>query len=166
MIGNSFTGILKKFGNFRTVDDVVVVKLSIKHSNEGSVQTFLDSFVKKLAIDGIDNNFTFPVRWKKLVFDVSDFINKTYLVKFDEVEFKADLDEISITHKFANGNELFDYNLSFTKEPSKDNLDLVIAEAYLNYKEENDAGKKEFYDFPVTMELIEKTESQVDDDMF
>jgi hypothetical protein len=159
MIGKEFLGTLRKYENVRR-DNKIFVKVLIKHINEQSVQTFLDSFAKKLGIDNIENLFACPVRWRKSVIDTSDFIKRTYSIDFGELEFVADLQEISITHKLSQGNDIFEYSLLFIKEASKDTQDQLIAEAYLNYKEEDEKGKEKIVDFRVKIELLENVERE------
>jgi len=162
MVDQRFLGTLKKYETVR-IDDEIQVKVLIKHSDEGSVQTFLNSFSKKLGIDNVESLFTYPVRWKKMVLDTSDFIQRTYTITFGEVEFIANLQEISIAHKLNQGSELFDYSLHFTKEASTDLLDKLVAEAYLDYKEENDDGKKVIVEFDVSLELMEGVKQQTEE---
>jgi len=159
MINKRFLGILKKYESCRIEDDIYV-KVLIKHKDEGSVQTFLDPFIKRLGIDNIKNLFDYPVRWKRMVIDTSDYVLSSYKITFGEIDFNAVLHEILITRKLVEGNDIFDYSLVFMKPPSSDELlDPVIIEAYLNYKEENDAGKRVLKEFDINLELLNKEDS-------
>ena len=164
MIDKTFSATLKKYEPVRGENNIFI-KIVIKHTNHGEIQTFLNPMSKKLALD-FEQLFTFPVRWKKMVFDTSDYDRKTYNIKFGDVEFVADLDDISITHKFLDGAEIFEYYFGFSKESSKDTLDRLMAEAYLNYKEEDENGKKIAVEFDVTAVLLEKVQQELDTSIF
>lgn len=154
MIGKTFLGTLRKYDNFR-VEDQIYIKAVIKHRDEGSVQEFLTPFATKLGIDNITPLFTFPVRWKKIVIDTSDYIRNMYRVTYGETEFEARLSEIAVTRKLVEGTDIFEYSIELIKPASGDLEDKVIVEAYLDYKEENDAGKMVYREFDVKMELLE-----------
>lgn len=164
MINKSFLGTLKKFENSR-IDNVLLIKLTIKHTDEGAVQTFLNPYFEKIAITNTQSIFEYPVIWKKLSFDTSDFVQKTFKVTYGAVSFEAQLKEINVTHKMVEQNDVFDYQFHFTKVPSNDNQDKVIAEAYLNYKEENEDGKEVMMEFDVEMELLDKKDSISDEEV-
>jgi hypothetical protein len=165
MIGSNFRGILKKYENIRT-ENGIYVRMIIRHTNESPNQTFLKPFASKV-IDNVEHLFTFPVRWKKLVIDTSDYINKAYEVNFGEAPtFIANLSEIGITRKLVDGSDIFEYSLHLEKELSTDTLDRLIAEAYLNYKEENEAGKEVLKEFDVKFEIAEKTQNDLEDPVF
>jgi len=165
MIDQTFPATLKKYENVR-IDDSIHVRVVIKHINEGSVQAFLKPFSKKLGMENIDPIFTFPVRWKKMVIDTSDYIKPNYKVKFEEVEFIAKLMEISVTRKPIDGDDLFEYSLSFDKELSSDITDRLIVEAYLNYKEEDDDGKRLLKKFDVKLEWLQNNQTETEESVF
>lgn len=162
MIGKTFLGVLKKYENVR-IDGNVCVKIVIKHINESSIQAFLTPFAKKLGVSKIENLFECPVRWKKMVIDTYDYTKKTYDVTFGQVEFTADLNEIGISRKLVDGTDVFEYSLHLEKDISTDHLDRLVAEAYLNYREENEAGREVFKEFDVRMELSDKKKVDNDD---
>lgn len=151
-----FPGILRKYENCR-VEDVIYIKVHIKHTDESPTQSFLDTFANKLGIDNMTELFTYPVRWRKMIIDTSDYSRSKYRITFGEMEFEAELYEISINRKLVHGTDIFEYTLEFMKPASGDLEDKVIVEAYLDYKEENEAGKKVYKPFEVKMELLEKT---------
>lgn len=164
MINNPFLGVLKKYQPFRRNEDGnIFIDILIKHVNHGGVQTFLDSFSTKLGIDNVKPLFEFPVRWEKLVINTSDYVHPAYKVTFEEADFVAELQKIGITQKFVDDGEVFEYSLHFFKEASSDALDRVIAESYLNYKEENPDGKRVVVEFEVNLELLEHIEQTVAD---
>ena len=168
MVNKIFLGTLRKYDNFRA-DDLIYVKVLIKHKDESSTQEFLTPFANKLGIDNIIPLFAYPVRWKKLVIDTSDYIQSKYRITFAETEFEANLHGISVTRKLVDGIDIFEYSIDFVKEASDDLEDRVIVEAYLDYKEENEAGKMVYKDFEVKLELLEeKSTAQTDlpDDLF
>jgi len=159
MIDKEFPGILKKYEPFRVENDIFI-KLLIKHSSHGSYQSFLKEFSEKLSLN-MEPLFAFPVRWKKIVFDTTDYILKNYRIKFGQADpFIAKLEEISIARKFLNGEDIFDYSLSFSKKASKDILDRLMTEAYLDYKEEDENGKKIVVEFDVKTELLENVQQE------
>jgi len=155
MIDKMFLGTLRKYDNFRA-DELIYVKAVIKHIDESSTQEFLTPFAKKLGIDNIIPLFAFPVRWKKLVLDTSDYIQSKYRINFGDTEFQANLQNIGITRKLVDGSDIFEYSLEFVKQASDDLEDRVIVEAYLDYKEENAAGKMVYKEFEVKLELLEE----------
>lgn len=161
MIGKTFLGTLRKFESFRDEANIYV-KIIIKHTSEGAVQEFLTPFATKQNIDNLPPLFTWPVRWKKMVFDTSDFVQNTYRIKFGEVEFEAELNSITVTRKLVNGSDIFDYSLELIKPASEGLEDRVIVEAYLDYKEENDEEKMVRKDFDVNMELLEVKKSMTE----
>lgn len=154
MLNGTFTGTLRKYDSFR-VDDLIYISAIIKHKNETSTQSFLNSFATKMNAENIKTLFDFPVRWKKLVIDTSDYIQSTYKIVFGETEFKARLSSITITRKLVEGNDIFEYSFEFIKKASADLEDRVIVEAYLDYKEEDNKGKMVYKEFDVKLELLE-----------
>ena len=165
MIGKKFQGVLKKYENVR-LDSTMHVRLIIRHINESPNQTFLKPFAEKV-IDSVEHLFEYPVRWKKLVIDTSDYVNKAYDITFGEAPtFVANLYEIVITRKLSEGSDIFEYSFHLEKELSSDTSDLLIAEAYLNYKEEDDNGKEILQEFDVTFEIAEKPQNSLDDSVF
>lgn len=165
MIGKNFQGVLKKYENIR-LDSTMHVRLIIRHINESPNQNFLKPFATKV-VDSIEHLFNYPVRWKKLVIDTSDYVNKAYNVTFGEAPtFVANLYEIGITRKLVDGSDIFEYSFHLEKELSTDKLDLLVAEAYLNYKEEDENGKEVLQEFDVKFEIAEKTQNSLDDPVF
>ena len=158
MIGTTFYGTLKKYENIR-VEDAINIRLIIKHVSENSVQNFLDSFEDQVVSTNIKALFEFPVQWKKLVIDASDYIKNAYHIDFGDVEFTARLCEIVITRKYAQGSEVFEYSLVFEKPASEDHIDRLVVEAYLNYKEENAEGRRIIKEFDIKLELLDQKQT-------
>ena len=167
MIEKPFLGTMRKFESFRNEANIYV-KIIIKHISEGAVQEFLTPFAKRQNIENLTPLFLWPVRWKKMVFDTSDFVQNTYRIKFGEVEFEAELNSITVTRKLVNGSDIFDYSLELIKPASEGLEDRVIVEAYLDYKEENAEEKMVYKEFEVTMELLEvkKSMTEATEDLF
>lgn len=155
MLNKTWDGVMTKFGHAKKDENVCVV-LTLKHTNEGDVQNFLDSFEKELETNNFKQLFEFPVRWKKLSIDTSDYDKNYFSVEFDEIEFNAKLVEISVTRKTKNGIDTFDYLMTFIKEVETE--DAVAAVTYLNNKEENEEGKMVIIQYPVKLSLSEATQ--------
>ena len=162
MIDHFFSGTLKKYNPVR-VEDNLQIHVQIQHIDESSTQTFLNSIRSTLKTDNVVELFTYPVRWDKIRLNVSDFVQKTYNVTFGEFDFTATLEQITVTRKLVDGSDIFDYSLIFMKLPC-DN-DKVISEAYLNYKEENDKGKKVIMMFDVKLTLLENVKQTMEEDV-
>ncbi len=160
MLNRDWDGIMTKFGHVKK-DEQVFTTFAVKHVNEGEVQSFIDSFEKELETNNYSQLFAFPVRWKKLVIDTSDYEKNNLRVQFDEVNFEATLTEISVTHKVKNGSDVFEYVLTFIKEVESE--DTVSVVTYLNNKEENDEGKKVFVEYSVNLALSEEQETKSTD---
>jgi hypothetical protein len=156
MLNKDWSGYMTKFGHAKK-DETVCVTFTLKHVNEGEIQSFLNSFEKELATNNFKQLFEFPVRWKKLVIDTSDYEKRHFNVEFDEIEFKATLLEISITRKVKNGMDVFEYLLNFAKDVEVE--DATAAVTYLNNKEENEDGKKVLVEYPVTLTLSDERSS-------
>jgi len=166
MINQTFSGTLKKYEPVRTIDGDIFIKILIKHSNHGGVQTFLNDFSKKLSLD-LEPLFVFPVRWDKISFSTKDYGRKTYNITFESETFTANLDKISISRKLIDGTDIFDYSMEYSKEPSIDILDKLMVEAYLNYKEEDENGKKHVVEYAIRTELLERVQQgQLDTSIF
>lgn len=136
------------------------VRLTIKHTEEGEIQSFLDDVEKTLNVENVKPLFTDRVIWdkiniKNLAHDVS--------VEFDEVEFDALLVEINVARKVKNGIESFEYNIVLQKEVSDDNLDRVLTVEYLGRKHEDSDGKTKVTLFQTKLKTREK---KVDDTAF
>jgi hypothetical protein len=155
MINKQFLGVMTKHTH-AYIDNEVFVKIGIKHTDVGDIQTFLSSFEEKLSATNVKSLFEYPVRWKKIVIDTSDYEKNTFLVGFDEIEFDAQLQEIHVTRKNRHGLDSFEYTLHFLKEVGRDNEDSTIAKTYLKYKEENEEGKLVIKEFPVDLELLDE----------
>ena len=153
MLNKHWNGILSKFSLAKKGEHVCIV-LSIKHTNEGDVQNFIDSFEKELGTDNYTQLFKYPVRWKKLVIDTSDYEKNTFDVEFDEVDFKAKLVEINVSAKRKNGIDVFEYVLNFVKDVETE--DTTSAYTYLNNKEENEDGKKVLVEYDVKLSLSDE----------
>lgn len=136
-------------------EDEVLSKVSIKHTNEGDVQNFLDSFEDILGTNNFKQLFTFPVRWKKMVIDTSDYDKNNFIIDFDEIQFNGKLIDISISRKYKNGSDIFEYVLTFSKEVEHEDIAIVVA--YLNRKEEDEDGKKITVEYNVKLELTADT---------
>ena len=158
MLNKTWDGVMTKFGHAKKEETVCAV-LTLKHTNEGDVQNFLDSFEKELETNNFKQLFEFPVRWKKLAIDTSDYEKNYFNVEFDEIEFNAKLVEISVTRKVKNGIDNFEYQMTFTKEVETE--DAVAAVTYLNNKEENEEGKMVIVEYPVNLKLVEAPKSNV-----
>lgn len=153
MLDGEFYGVMTKHTH-AFIDNEVFVKIGIKHTNVGDVQSFLSSIEDKLNIKNIKPLFAYPVRWKKLVIDTSDYEKNTFDVSFDEITFQATLNDIQISRKTKDGTDIFEYTLNFRKEVGVDNEDSVTAKTYLKYKEENEDGKMVIKEFPVELTLL------------
>ena len=158
MLNKNWDGVMTKHLHAHKGEQVLS-KVSIKHTNEGDVQSFLDSFEDALGNNNFKQLFKFPVRWKKMAIDTSDYEKNHFRVNFDEIEFDANLVEISITRKVKNGLDVFEYLLTFLKDVESE--DTSIAVAYLNRKEENEDGKKVIVQYPVKLELTDESNSNV-----
>jgi len=156
MLNTNWDGIMTKHLHGKQ-DETVYSKVVIKHTNEGDVQSFINSFEKELGTNNYKQLFEFPVRWKKLSIDTSDYTKNYFLVEFDEIDFNAKLVDISISRKNKNGIDVFEYMLTFIKDV--ENGDTAIAVSYLNNKEENEDGKKVFVEYSVKLTLTEETNS-------
>jgi len=164
MLNINWQGVMTRHLHAKADEDVYS-KVSIKHTNEGDMQSFLNSFEDTLETNNFKQLFTFPVRWKKLGIDTSDYEKNHFIVDFDSVQFTARLVDIAITRKCKNGIDIFEYVLSFMKEV--ENEDTSIAVAYLNRKEEDEDGKKNIVEYDVKLTLTdEKTKIAPDFDAF
>ncbi len=144
-------------------EEEVFVKFSIKYTSEGDVQDFLKSFQTKVGTDNLTHLFNYPVRWKKMSIDTSEYEKNYFTVGFDEIDFDAQLVDIQISRKFKNGNDLFEYVFTFIKDVGEENEDSVIAKTYLNHKEEDENGKKVVVRYPVLLTLLDKKQKVVVD---
>jgi len=161
MIDKIFPGTLIKHTHFYEENDVFV-KFSIKHTSEGDVQSFIDSFEQKIANDSIKSLFNYPIRWKKIVIDTTDYEKCHMNVSFDEVDFDCDLTEIAVSRKIKNGAESFEYVLTFSKDVGLQNEDSAFVKTYLKYKEEDENGKKKIVEFDVNLTVIPITRTGSD----
>lgn len=162
MIGKEIQGILTKYTNVPpSGDNEACVQVVIKHTSSGDVQNLMSHFEKALDTTNIQSMFEYPVRWSKLVFDVSDYDPNYYLVEFDEMEFNARLQKIEVTRKTEEGIDSFDYNFHFKKEIS--DSDGKNAYIYLKHKEENEDGKKVLMDYPVLINLCDEPQTHSSD---
>lgn len=165
MLDKSFPAILTKHTHYYDADDVFV-KLSMKFNNEGDIQTFIDSFDQKVAGGSLKNNFQYPIAWKKIVLDTTDYEKTHMTVEFDEVQFEADLVEIAVNRKLKKGVEVFEYILTFVKDVGEENEDSRFAKTYLKYKEEDENGKKKLVEFDVTLSIAPKIDNSSSGELF
>jgi len=152
MLDKAFPAILTKHTHFYEEDDVFV-KFSIRFINEGDIQTFIDSFDQKVTGGDLKRNFEYPIIWKKIVLDTTDYEKTHMKVEFDEVEFDADLVEITVNRKSKKGVVSFEYIMTFIKDVGEENEDSRFAKSYLKYKEEDANGKKKLVEFDVTLTI-------------
>lgn len=165
MIGKEFNAVMTKH-SFVSRQNETMVEVSLKYTNAGDVQTFMEAFEDELDTSNIQNMFTYPVRWSKLTFDVADYDPNYYHIEFDEIEFFARLLNIQITRKSDNGIDTFEYTINLIKEVGADNADAIVAKTYLKHKEENEDGKLVAVDYPVLMRLADdpaKSRERVED---
>jgi len=139
MINKSFKGTLTKHSHV-CKDGKVLVKFSIKHSEVGDMQYFLQSVETELKHKNIMSLFDYEVQWKSLTIDSSDWIKRYFTIEFAEFQFESFLTELKISRKRKHGIDTFDYILTFQKESAND--DTLFAQTYLNYKETDENGKK------------------------
>jgi hypothetical protein len=152
MLDKAFPAVLTKHTHFYEEDDVFV-KFSIRFINEGDIQTFIDSFDQKVTGGDLKRNFDYPIIWKKIVLDTTDYEKTHFKVQFDEVEFDADLIEIAVNKKSKKGVVTFEYIMTFIKDVGEENEDSRFAKSYLKYKEEDENGKKKLIEFDVTLTI-------------
>lgn len=160
MINKPFKGTLTKCSHF-SKDNNVLVKFTVKHSEIGQVQFFLESIEKELKHKNIMSLFDYEVQWKSITLDASDWIKNYFVLDFDESQFDARLTEIKITRKSKQGSDHFDYIMTFQKELGANNQDSIFAKTYLNYKEEDENGKKIVILFDVNLTPTEEPKSTV-----
>lgn len=158
MINKVFNGTLTKHSHV-CKDGKVLVKFSIKHSEVGEVQTFLQPIERELKYNNIMSLFDYEVQWKNLTIDSSDWIKRYFTVEFSDFKFEAFLTEVKITRKHKQGIDTFDYILTFQKESAND--DTLFAQTYLNYKEEDENGKKITIMFDVNLTPAEEPKTAV-----
>lgn len=135
------------------------VKLAVKHTAEGEVQTFLDSLEKAFAVHNFKNLFNTTVQWDKMVFAHLHF---DVTVQFDTQTFDATLTSLSVARKTTGGVDSFTYSMVFEKDRSTDNLDDVLILNYLKRKHKNEDDKSVLTLFNVK---ISKAEEKEDDEV-
>ena len=143
MIGDIFTGILAKFGA-KVIEEDVYAEFVITHTSRNEPdQDFLDSFDEEFGTNWSKclNN----PQWSNIKFSTSHEVT----VKFDAMEFKANLSEVKISQKETAGELVFKYDLVFYKKPEKDQ-DLAF-QSYLKHKEEDENGKKHLVEYDVEL---------------
>ena len=140
----AFTGVLTALKS-RAIEENIVLDFTIRHQEEGEVQQFLQSLEDKTIAENISNLFKTPVSWKSISIEAGIGFD----VEFDEIEFSATLEKISVSRAYKKDSEVFTYNLHFRKETDLD-IDAVL-QTYLNQKEEDDNGKRVLIQYSVYM---------------
>jgi hypothetical protein len=135
MVGSLFTGVLSKFGA-KVQDEDVISEFVISHASKNqSSEDFLDTFSEKFH-SNIGKCLNDP-EWDSIKFSVN-FPNM--IIKFDEMEIKADLVGIRISQKDTAKDHIVKYDLTFVKKQEKD-VDIHFS-TYLKHKDEDENGKK------------------------
>ena len=165
MLDKDFPAVLTKHTHFYDHDDVFV-KFSIRFLNEGDIQNFLTPFDQKIAGGDLQKAFDYPICWKNIAIDTTNYEKTHFKVEFDEVEFDADLVSIAVSRAFKKGVEVYTYVLTFIKEVGEANEDSLFAKTYLKYKETDENGKKKLVEFPVTLTIKPITNTESSGDLF
>ena len=155
MIGSTFQAVMTKYSHVNKENQVFVI-VAIKHVSEGDVQSFLDSFEKSVGTDNYKPLFSYPVRWKTIKIDTSDYEKNYFEVGFADFAFDAQLVEIAVVRKNKNGSDIFEYTMTFLKDVGNNNEDAIIASTYLKHKEENEDGKMVIQEFDVDLVLADQ----------
>ncbi len=143
MINDMFTGYLSKFGA-KMVDSDVVMEFVITHVSKNEPdQTFLNNFSEEFN-NNINKCMTYP-EWDNIKFTSVLPLD----IKFDVMEMQATLQAIKITQKETAEDVIVKYDLTFQKK-QEEGTDTHFA-TYLNYKEEDEEGKKHLVEYDVEM---------------
>jgi len=143
MINDMFPGYLSKFGA-KMVDSDVVMEFVITHVSKNEPdQNFLNNFSEEFN-NNVNRCMTYP-EWDNIKFTTVIPLD----VKFDVMEMQATLQTIKITQKETAEDVIVKYDLTFQKK-QEEGADTHFA-TYLNYKEEDDEGKKHLVEYDVEM---------------
>jgi hypothetical protein len=144
MIGDIFTGVLTKFGA-KVIDEDVYAEFVISHTSRNEPdQDFLNSFDDEFGTNW--SKCLNDPQWSNIKFSTGHEVT----VKFDAMEFKANLCEVKISQKETAGELVFKYDLVFYKKPEKDQ-DLAF-QSFLKHKEvDPESGKKLLVEYDVEL---------------
>ena len=148
MLNKPFKSRLSRLSS-KKKDDQVVHEFVLTYVSEDPVQGFLQSLDDEYGLFLRHIFVTDTINWKRVVFDVHvPFLQ----IEFDALKMRAMLVGINVSHKAVKDGDIFKYDLVFHKEHDPE-IDSVFAITYLNRKEEDDEGKKDFllYDTEVTV---------------
>jgi len=142
-------------------EDQVVQEFVLSHISVEAVQMFLAPLDEAYELYLRNIFVTDKINWKRVVFDVHiPFLQ----IKFDELKMNATLVGINVSHKVVKEGEIFKYDLVFHKAHDPE-IDSVFAITFLNRKEEDEDGKKDFllYDTEVTAYLRGQEEKSAEE---
>lgn len=142
-----FSGFLTQYTGAVNQDMQTLFKFNIKYVDPSTVQVFLDSLDNELHLN-YRRYVQEPVYWNSI-----SFKNLHYKVsiEIEGMEFDAKIVELAITRKVdkKTGDDTFTYIIKCEKEAGVDNEDSIIAQSFLNVKEEDENGKKKLVPFGI-----------------
>ncbi len=145
-----FSGIMVKHSPVIKKNDVFA-NLQIKTSEVGAIRTFMQPF-QKAGVEGIVDLFKEEyLPWNKINMPLSEY-NLYYKVVFEGVEFDAKLVNIAVSNKRVKDSSVTEYILSFDKCIESNDANVSY---YIKRKEEDENGKMQLIQYPVTLESIE-----------
>lgn len=140
-------------------DDQVVQEFVLSHVSMDPVQMFLQPLDEEYSLFLRHIFTTNQINWKKVMFELHiPFLQ----IEFDALKMNATLVGINVSHKVLKEGEVFKYDLIFHKEHDPE-IDSVFAITFLNRKEEDEDGKKDFlwYNTNVTVYSRGQTAEEV-----
>ncbi len=148
--GKFFPGVLTRIAS-KAKEEAVLLTFNIRHTAEGEIQQFLDSYATRCSQENIRFLTQYPVQWRSIHIEAA----YKFKVEFDELEFEAILRSIKVRRTLKKNpvTEVFTYDLGFEKEIDKD-TDLVLP-TFLNQKEMDENGKKKLIYYNVGLEPLE-----------
>ena len=145
-----FTGIMIKHSPVIKKNDVFA-NLQIKTSEVGAIRTFVKPF-QNAGVEGLSDLFKEEyLPWNKMNIPLGEY-NLYYKVVFEGVEFDAKLVNIAVNNKRVKESSVTDYLLTFDKCIEENDAKVSY---YIKHKEEDENGKMQLVQYPVTLESIE-----------